>query len=253
MKAGSGNGQEGYYVLRIWTCQLQSYPSSYHPHGICNRCLFLSIQNTCLHVYFYSYGYSRKHMLVLVRGHVRVYANTTNREGQKYSYICIQKGQPHRRSYFPSATPQLRVSRPQNVSSPSLYSQVKLDFIGTVIHSTLPRKVLPAEAITSLSSFPTSAVPPRSECSDKIRIYSDDAPDAVDRYRARIRAANHSFFRSNKKLRVLLSRHFSSVRVPFLLSILRILPRENEEKRRRKRRTVVRMADFYVSVKIFRF
>lgn len=38
--------------------------------------------------------------------------------------------QLHRRFYFPSATPQLRVSQPQNVSSPSLYSPVKLDFIG---------------------------------------------------------------------------------------------------------------------------
>lgn len=38
-------------MLRIWTCQLQSYPSSYHPHGMCNRCLFLSDRNIYLRVY----------------------------------------------------------------------------------------------------------------------------------------------------------------------------------------------------------
>lgn len=76
-----------------------------------------------------------------------------------YIYICIcmsaeryaREPTPHRRFYFPSATPQLGVSQPQNVSSPSLCSvRVKLDFIGLLsILCALPRKILPAEAITA--------------------------------------------------------------------------------------------------------
>jgi len=56
--------------------------------------------------------------------------------------------QLHRRFYFPSVTPQLRVSQPQNVSSPSLYSPVKLDFIG-LLSILRSQKVLLVEAITA--------------------------------------------------------------------------------------------------------
>lgn len=85
-----------------------------------------------------------------------------------------------RNPYFLFAIPQLRVTRPQNVSSPSLYSQVKLDFIGIVIHSTLPRKVLPAEAITTASSSQ-----PQSQT--KFEFISTIRLDTVNRQQPRTR------------------------------------------------------------------
>jgi len=71
---------------------------------------------------------------------------------------CVHR-QLHRRFYFPSATPQLRVSRPQNVSSPSLYSPVKLDFIG-LLSILRSQKVLPVEAITA-GRLPASRIDPK--------------------------------------------------------------------------------------------
>lgn len=67
--------------------------------------------------------------------------------------------QLHRRFYFPSVTPQLRVSQPQNVSSPSLYSPVKLDFIG-LLSILRSQKVLLVEAITA-DRLPASRIGPK--------------------------------------------------------------------------------------------
>ena len=89
------------------------------------------------------------------------------------AYVCVYNyraarsvyRQLHRRFYFPSVTPQLRVSQPQNVSSPSLSSPVKLDFIGLLSILRSP-KVLLVEAITADRL-------PRAAYQSKIRLRSD--------------------------------------------------------------------------------
>lgn len=85
---------------------------------------------------------------------VCVSADTYNYRGARNVYRQL-----HRRFYFPSATPQLRVSQPQNVSSPSLYSPVKLDFIG-LLSILRSQKVLPVEAITA-DRLPASRIGPK--------------------------------------------------------------------------------------------
>lgn len=60
------------------------------------------------------------------RDYSRGYTNGSHDAGQKYIYSHVASPRPRAspppRSYFPTATPQLRLGRPQNVSSPSLYS-----------------------------------------------------------------------------------------------------------------------------------
>lgn len=156
-------------MLRIWTCQLQSYPSSYHPHGMRNRCLFLSDRNIYLRVYLRTVfpnhlqiqfgplsqpaqlshrpSLPRDRNVEKRRSHVSpalisefrlrfrnlrrrrfrlgtpvattIRVNTRVHHGTKV-YLCFSKSTP----IVPPIFRLLRrtVSRPQNVSSPSLYS-----------------------------------------------------------------------------------------------------------------------------------
>lgn len=96
---------------------------------------------------------------------------------QRGGAACRVYRQLHRRFYFPSATPQLRVSQPQNVSSPSLYSPVKLDFIGLLSILRSPRKYFRSKQ--SQRTTPPRAAPPRvASHRSKIRLRSD-RPGAV--------------------------------------------------------------------------
>lgn len=137
-------------MLRIWTCQLQSYPSGLAlPRGIPGRrrCFrrraYPSTVGSFVHAMVaYICAHASRKYIIYTRIWTRAYNYGNRPAGGVYRQL-------HRRFYFPSATPQLRVSQPQNVSSPSLYSPVKLDFIG-LLSILRSQKVLPAEAITAV-------------------------------------------------------------------------------------------------------
>lgn len=232
MKAGSGNGQGGYYVLRIWTCQLQSYPSSYHPHGMCNRCLFLSDRNIYLRVYLRnSISQSSPNPIQLLPplsqpgqlSNSSLETREREREERKRkefnfflpfnfriskSKVQVQVENPWQPRLFAQTractTGQKYIQRLSGSPPPSclLFSvcysfesadhkmyhllvctpRVKLDFIGTVIHSTLPSESTSGRSNHDSSSSPSLLLvrPQRG----KIRIHSDETADAVDRYRS---------------------------------------------------------------------
>lgn len=220
-------------MLRIWTCQLQSYPSSYHPHGMCNRCLFLSDRNIYLRVYLRnSISQSSPNPIQLLPSLNRANFPTPlsrrererERKGREKSLIfsfrlIFESRNPrfrfrlrtpgshdysrkhararrdksissdflevhhHRASYFPSATPHSFESADHKMYHLLVCTpRVKLDFIGTVIHSTLPSESTSGRSNHDSSSSPSLLLvrPQRG----KIRIHSDETADAVDRYRS---------------------------------------------------------------------
>lgn len=219
-------------MLRIWTCQLQSYPSSYHPHGMCNRCLFLSDRNIYLRVYLRnSISQSSPNPIQLLPplsqpgqlSNSSLETRERERKGREKSLIfsfrlIFESRNPrfrfrlrtpgshdysrkhararrdksissdflevhHCASYFPSATPHSFESADHKMYHLLVCTpRVKLDFIGTVIHSTLPSESTSGRSNHDSSSSPSLLLvrPQRG----KIRIHSDETADAVDRYRS---------------------------------------------------------------------
>ena len=236
-------------MLRIWTCQLQSYPSSYHPHGMCNRCLFLSDRNIYLRVYLRnSISQSSPNPIQLLPSLNRANFPTPlsrrererERKGREKSLIfsfrlIFESRNPrfrfrlrtpgshdysrkhararrdksissdflevhHRASYFPSATPHSFESADHKMYHLLVCTpRVKLDFIGTVIHSTLP-----SESTSGRSNHDSSSSLFLSSSSFAPNGAKFESIPTKRRMRsigtvARIPKANHSFLRAKKR------------------------------------------------------